>query len=242
MPLLRSCAGLDPSHVEFCDESGQLPAFDVFASLMSLPRLFQTDLATIPADVPYLSVSAELVARWRSEMGDGGTLKVGIAWQGNPNFVGDRTRSFPLSTFAPLAAIPGVQLFSLQKGFGCEQIAGVDFPVVDLGSKFGDELMLDAAAVIQSLDLVISCDSAIGHLAGALAAEAWIALPFAPDWRWLLDREDSPWYPTLRLFRQSRPGDWAGVFQLMAGALAPLTSERTNAGSRAFKPDASFLD
>ncbi len=217
-----------------------MPAFDVFASLMTLPRLFKTDLDSIPADVPYLSVSEELVSQWRPKLGSGEAFRVGIAWQGNPHFAGDRARSFPLSTFAPLAAIPGVQLFSLQKGFGAEQIADAAFPVVDLGSKFSDVLMADAAAVIASLDLVISCDSAICHLAGALGAKAWVAIPFLPDWRWLLDREDSPWYPTLRLFRQSRPGDWAGVFQRMAETLATLSAGRKNTGSALSSPMLHF--
>ncbi len=161
---------------------------------------------------------------------------------GQPTLCRRPSAVLPVVDFCALAAIPGVQLFSLQKGFGAEQLENVDFPVVDVGSKFSDVLMVDAAAVIESLDLVITCDSAIGHLAGALAAKAWIAIPFAPDWRWLLDREDSPWYPTLRLFRQTRSGDWAGVFERMAETLGVLSAGRSNPGSRGFKPDASFLD
>jgi hypothetical protein len=138
--------------------------------------------------------------------------------------------------------VPAVRLFSLQKGFGAEQIANADFRVTDLGSKFSDVLMADAAAVIKSLDLVISCDSAILHLAGALAAPAWAAIPFAPDWRWLLDRSDSPWYPTLRLFRQSQPGDWNGVFGRMASELATRASARTKPARRDSPADTSFLD
>jgi hypothetical protein len=120
-------------------------------------------------------------------------------------------------------------------------VAEVGFPVVDLGSTFSDVLMLDAAAVIKSLDLVVSCDSAVLHLAGALAAPAWAAIPFAPDWRWLLDRTDSPWYPSMRLFRQSQPGNWTGVFAQMAGDLTPLAAKKTGPEKRRSPAD-KFLD
>ncbi len=226
LPILSTCAGLDPARVEFCDRDQPIPPFDVFAALMSLPRLFKTDLASIPADVPYLSADESLVARWRSALGEEEGLRVGIVWQGNPDFGNDRVRSMPLASFAPLAAVEGVRLISLQKGFGSEQLGQVDFPILDLGSKFSDVAMVDAAALIRSLDLVISCDTAMLHLAGALAAPVWGAIPFAPDWRWLLERTDSPWYPTLRLFRQSQAGDWTGVFRRMAEALATQVAQR----------------
>ncbi len=226
IPILSTCAVLDPARVEFCEQEEVLPQFDVFAALMSLPRLFETDLTSIPANVPYLSADEALVAQWRTSLGKERGFRVGIVWQGNPDFGNDRVRSMPLASFAPLAAVEGVRLVSLQKGFGSEQIDQVDFPILDLGSQFSDVAMVDAAAVIRSLDLVISCDTAMLHLAGALAAPAWAAIPYAPDWRWLLDRTDSPWYPTLRLFRQSQPGDWPGVFQRMAEALATHVAQQ----------------
>jgi hypothetical protein len=146
-------------------------------------------------------------------------FRVGIAWQGNPAHKGDRRRSMPLTCFEPLAQLPGVQLLSLQKGLGVEQLPAVTdrFSVIDLGSQLGD--FRDTAAVMMNLDLVVACDTAVVHLAGNLGIPAWVALPFAPDWCWLLQRTDTPWYPSLRLFRQPQPGDWATVFEEMRTAL-----------------------
>jgi hypothetical protein len=152
---------------------------------------------------------------------------VGICWQGRPEFRFDRLRSIPLASFSPLAGVPGVRLISLQKGPGGDQMGGpgAKFPIVDLGDDFDrDAAFLDAAAVMKHLDLVISSDTAIAHLAGALGVRVWVALSLASDWRWFLDREDSPWYPTMRLFRQDRLGDWSGVFDRMAGELRLLAS------------------
>ena len=151
-------------------------------------------------------------------------LRVGINWQGNPKYRDDRYRSIPLAEFAPLAAIEGVRLLSLQQGFGIEQLSAVDFAVEDWGSKLDRDgrAFCETAAVIENLDLVITSDTAVAHLAGALGARVWLAIPFAPDWRWLLDRSDSPWYPTLRLFRQSHAGDWDGVFERIAAELAAV--------------------
>ena len=196
-----------------------LPEFDVHTPLLSLPRLLGTTLESVPADVPYLDAEPQLVAAWRQRLGSYPGFKVGIVWQGNPKFRLDRLRSAPLTEFAPLARVPGVHLFSLQKGPGAEQLAPLTdrFPVTDLGSNLDD--FVDAAAVLKNLDLVISVDTAIAHLAGALGIPVWVALPFAPDWRWLMGREDSPWYPTMRLFRQTRPGQWEDVFHHIAEAL-----------------------
>jgi hypothetical protein len=186
---------------------------------MSLPGLFGTTLATVPAEVPYLFADARLIARWREQLSPIGGFKIGIAWQGNPDNKRDRFRSIPLLQFAPLAGIAGVRLLSLQKGPGSDQLAVVAdrFAVTDLGPQLDDFLV--TAAVLRNLDLVITADTAIAHLAGALGVPVWVALPVAPDWRWLLGREDSPWYPTMRLFRQATRSDWEGVFQHMADAL-----------------------
>ena len=204
-----------------------VPEFDVHTPLLSLPRLLGTTLESVPADVPYLEAEPQLVEAWRHRLGSYPGFKVGIVWQGNPKFRLDRLRSIPLAQFAPLARVPGVHLFSLQKGPGAEQLAAVTdrFPVTDLGSGLDD--FVDTAAVLKNLDLVISVDTAIAHLAGALGIPVWVALPFAPDWRWLMGREDSPWYPTMRLFRQDKAGDWASVFAEIRVAAEKMAAEKS---------------
>jgi hypothetical protein len=190
--------------------------------LLSLPHLFGTTLATIPGGAPYLSADPERVAHWRREVGAVEGLKVGIAWQGSPQHPRDRLRSVPLSAFEPLSRVEGVRLLSLQKGPGSEQLlqAGGSLGVIDLGSRLSSSSLMDTAAAMRALDLVITVDSAPAHLAGGLGVPVWVALPLAPDWRWLLNREDSPWYPSMRLFRQTEPCRWGPVFQRMADALA----------------------
>ncbi len=233
LPLLSACPWID----RLVAQGETLPEFDVQAPLMSLPRILGTTLATLPAQVPYLSADPGLVQQWRKELAAYPGFRIGIAWQGNPQNPADRHRSFPLDRLAPLAGLPGVQLFSLQKGLGTEQIdqrAG-RFPLVELGSRLDEASgpFMDTAAVMMNLDLVISACTSTAHLAGALAVPVWIALKFAPEWRWLYNREDSPWYPTVRLFRQPQPGDWAGAFDRMVAALkdrlaaAPRTTEAT---------------
>ncbi len=223
-PLLRilaSCPGID----ELVVQGDLIPAFDVHAPLLSLPRLFGTTVATIPANVPYLAADPDLVERWRRELEPVAGFKIGIAWSGSAAYRRDRSRSAPLARFAPLAELPGVQLVSLQKGPGRDQLHAVAgrWPLLDLGDRL-DEVsgaFMDTAAVIQNLDLVVAVDSAVAHLAGALAAPVWIATSFVPDWRRHLDREDDPWYPTARLFRQTRRGDWDEVFQRIAESVRP---------------------
>ena len=143
-------------------------------------------------------------------------------WQGNPDNKSDRYRSAPLARFEALARIEGVRLLSLQVGPGTEQLAAVSFPVTDLGSRFDRSSFADLAAVLMNLDLVLCVETAVAHLAGALGVPAWVTLSVAGDWRWLRDRADSPWYPTLRLFRQSRFGDWEEVFASVAAAVRGL--------------------
>ena len=156
-------------------------------------------------------------------------FKIGIVWQGSRDFHLDHLRSIPLAQFAPLASLPGVRLVSLQKGFGSEQVAAVDFPVLDLSGRLDEAAgpFMDTAAVIRNLDLVVAPDTAIAHLAGALGVPVWVALQFSPDWRWLRDRDDSPWYPTMRLFRQTTFGGWPEVFERIAGAVQARRSETT---------------
>jgi tetratricopeptide (TPR) repeat protein len=217
LDVLATCPGID-----LLLASGQpLPAFDVQAPLLSLPGLFGTTLASLPADVPYLSADSARLAHWRRELSRFQGFKIGIVWQGSLVHRGDRQRSVPLTQFASLGRLEGVHLFSLQVGPGCEQLTalGDRFPITDIGIRFDPASFADAAAAVKSLDLVISVDTALAHLAGALAVPVWIALPFSPDWRWLLHREDSPWYPTLRLFRQRRLGDWEDVFDRLTEAV-----------------------
>jgi hypothetical protein len=141
---------------------------------------------------------------------------VGIAWQGNPGHLEDRQRSVRLEEFEPIAHLPGVRLLSLQKGPGTDQLPEFAdrWGIVDLSTRL--ESWADSAAAVGQLDLVVTVDSAVAHVAGAVGAPAWVAQRYAPDWRWLLGREDSPWYPTLKLYRQPRPGDWVGVFSRIA--------------------------
>jgi Flp pilus assembly protein TadD len=212
--LVRTCPGIDRLVT-----GSELPPFDVHAPLLSLPGILGTTLATLPADVPYLFPDPALVERLRQQLASSAAFKVGIAWQGNPQHPNDRNRSLPLACFEPLSRVEGVQLVSLQKGPGTEQLGAVAgrFPVTDLGSGCDD--FMDTAAIVKNLDFVISADTAIAHLAGALAVPVWVAIPFAPDWRWLLHRDDSPWYPTMRLFRQKAWGDWNDVFARITTAL-----------------------
>ncbi len=215
VPLLKRCPGID----RVLPAGGSLPDFDVQAPLLSLPGLFRTTLDTIPDRVPYLSAEPERLRRWGEELRPAGGFKIGIAWQGSPTYGGDRHRSIPLKHFAPLTRLPGVRLVSLQKKAGAEQLATVagDWGVLDLGPRLDEDgAFLDTAAVMAHLDLIVTSDTAIPHLAGALGVEVWMALPVARDWRWLLDRSDSPWYPTMRLFRQRRAGDWDEVFNRIA--------------------------
>ena len=208
--------------------------YDFHCPLVSLANIFGTTLESVPNQVPYLRAKSELVVTWRQRLADVAGLRVGICWQGNPEFPGDRARSIPLAAFAPLAEIRGVRLISLQKVAGLDQLAAVrgQFEVRELGPEYDEEsgAFMNAAAVIENLDLVIAADTAIAHLAGALGAPVWIALPKVPDWRWLLTGDTSPWYPTMRLFRQSRAGDWDGLFGRIVEALsAEAAGGRTRA-------------
>jgi Tfp pilus assembly protein PilF len=206
------------------------PECEWHCALMSMPHVFATTLETVPAEVPYLRAKPRLTAQWRERLADTPGFRVGICWQGNPNFSRDSTRSVPLVEFAPLAGVGGVRLISLQKFAGLDQLAELSgrFEVTTLGPEYDveDGAFLNAAAIMQSLDLVIAPDTALAHLAGALGVPVWMALPKMPDWRWMLAGEDSPWYPTMRLFRQTRPGNWSDVFARMAQELAWIVSRK----------------
>ena len=201
--------------VEIVSELSDLRGVDFQVALMSLPHRFNTELTSIPSKVPYLRAEPELEARWKARLGERG-FKIGIAWQGNPGSRIDEGRSIALKEFVPLSRISGVRLISLQKHAGLDQLADLpkDIEIETLGEDFdnGPDAFIDTAAVMNGLDLIITSDTSIAHLAGALGRPTWVALRHVPDWRWLLDREDCPWYPTLRLFRQPQRDDWASVF------------------------------
>jgi Tfp pilus assembly protein PilF len=202
--------------------------FDVQIPLLSLPGVFRTDSNNIPATVPYLDVDMESSARWRQEVpafaGDT-QLKVGVVWEGGLSVPGD-LRSIPLTHFEILSRIPGVRLFSLQVGPGTNQLSQVSFPITDLGSKFNLDSLDDLAAAIMNMDLVVTIDTAAAHLAGALGKPVWVALSVASCWRWLLERGDSPWYPTMRLYRQRNVHDWNDVFERTANDLRLFKRKR----------------
>jgi tetratricopeptide (TPR) repeat protein len=223
-PQLKALLGcLRGARIVGADETP--PQTDFHCALLSLPYAFATDLGTIPDRVPYLKAPPELVEQWRKRLAYvGRQFKVGIAWHGmHRKPFGEPERSVPLHNFHQLARVPGVRLISLQKGDGVEELLDVpgDVRVETLGEEFdsGPDAFLDTAAVMMHLDLVVTVDTSLAHLAGSLARPTWIALKHLADWRWLLDRSDSPWYPSVRLFRQRSLGDWNGVFESIADAL-----------------------
>jgi len=199
-----------------------MPVHDLHAALNSLAFLLGSDDAP-GMGAPCLAADAPRVAAWKKQIGDKG-FRIGITWQGKTDGNADASRSFPLSALAPLAQVAGVRLISLQKGAGEEQLASLPagMSVETLGANFdaGPDALLDTAAAMQTLDLVITCDTSVAHLAGALGRPCWVALKQVPEWRWQMGRDDCPWYPSLRLFRQKVRGDWNGVFAAMAQKLA----------------------
>jgi tetratricopeptide (TPR) repeat protein len=204
-----------------------LPPFDLQVPLMSLPRLFGTTLETIPARVPYLQPDAGKLSRWRAALAGVTQLRVGVVWAGNPAHKGDRQRSLPAAELLPRLLMPGVQLYSLQKqprGEDMQAMAALGSNLVDLAPALGD--FSDTAAAVAALDLIIAVDTSVAHLAGALGRPVWMLTPYALDWRWLRDREDSPWYPTMRLFRQRAPRQWDEPMLRLAAALAVLAAKR----------------
>ncbi|RAI43755.1 tetratricopeptide repeat protein [Rhodoplanes roseus] len=195
------------------------PRFDCHLPLMSLPARLGTTLDTLPADVPYLFPSGPKRAAWRDRMAGRDGLKVGLVWAGNPKHRFDRRRSLPLAALLPHLPARGLALYSLQKEVGPQDAAALALrsDIVDLSADLAD--FSDTAAAVAALDLVISVDSAVAHLAGALARPTWLLTPHALDWRWLRERSDSPWYPTMRLIRQRRAGDWANVLAQLGQGL-----------------------
>jgi hypothetical protein len=213
--LLEGQAGI----WQVATDTESAPAAELQCPLLSLPLVFGTTMQTIPSR-PYLKADARISVRWRAKLErEPRGLKVGLNWAGNPIPRRNRKRTFDVVAMTVLSGIPGVRFYSLQKG---DEIPPPppELELIDWTSEITD--MADTAALIANLDLVITCDTSVAHLAGALGAQTWVGLPFAPDWRWLLGREDSPWYPTMQLFRQPSPSDWNTVIHSIASELAKL--------------------
>jgi tetratricopeptide (TPR) repeat protein len=229
VPLFATCPGVD----QVVAEGGELPPFDAQVPLMSLPGILGVRPDGEPGG-PYLQADPARVAKWREVLGGPRGLRVGIVWQGNPAFQWDHWRSAPLRAFAPLSAVPGVELVSLQKGPGEEQLARAGFPVRRLeGLDEGGEAFADTAAVLRCLDLVVCVDTAVGHVAGALGVPAWLALSAVCDWRWLREGGRTVWYAGHRLFRQASLDAWDGVFARMAEELEKLAKARAGGAGTA---------
>jgi tetratricopeptide (TPR) repeat protein len=215
--LFESARGIDA----LAPAGTPLPAFDVHAPLLSLPRIFHTTPDGIPACVPYLAAGADYRSKWKDRLAGYQGRRIGLAWRGNPQHAEDRFRSIGPESLSPLADGSGAVWFSLQ--FGERTASSAIQGLVDLGPETED--FRDAAAAVEQMDLVISVDTSMAHLAGALARPVWVLLPFVPDWRWLLDHEDTPWYPTMRLFRQRQRGEWTPVVEAVREALYSQSPE-----------------
>ena len=231
--LLRSLAVVRSGLAEVSILGGALPSFDCECPLMSLPAVFGTTVDTVPWAGAYLGADGADMAAIRVRQQalrskDEGSLRVGVAWAGNPRYKADRQRSMKLETLLPLLRTPGIRWISLQKGEAAEQLAALRDEVrVEDGSS-RDRDLADTAALMASLDLVITTDTCIAHLAGAMGKPVWILLPHLADWRWMQEVETTPWYPTARLFRQAKRGDWGDVLfraraRLHSMAETPLT-------------------
>jgi tetratricopeptide (TPR) repeat protein len=211
-------AGVDG--VALCHARGEtLPAYDVYCPLGSLPLAFKTEPATIPADIPYLRADETHVAKWRPTIEALPGKRVALAWAGHAKHPNDRNRSIALAQLEPLLALDGISFVSVQRDLrgDDEVILARHKSVTHIGDKLDD--MADTAAVLALADLTIAVDTSVIHLAGAMGREAWVMLPFSPDWRWTLTGDHSPWYPRMRLFRQAKPGDWSGVIASLHDAL-----------------------
>jgi len=218
LPLMRDMKGIDTFVVR--DQANPLPAFDFQCSLLSLPSAFRSTLATTPARSPYLQAPSDRATYWNERLAGHRGSKIGLVWSGNPLHKNDRNRSTALATFAPLWSQGKWRFLSLQKEVRPEDAALLNTTpsITDLSAHLTD--FAETAAIISGLDLVITIDSSLAHLTGALGVPVWIMLPYLPDFRWMMARRDSPWYPSARLFRQSSPGDWTTVIDAIDAALA----------------------
>ncbi|HVT87919.1 MAG TPA: tetratricopeptide repeat protein [Tepidisphaeraceae bacterium] len=220
--LMKRVDGVD----QVFGSQAELPPFDTYLPLMSVPRVLGTSVRTIPSKVPYIQVDSSRCAKWADRIiAEQGQLKVGIIWAGRPTHPDDVRRSLPLSAFEPILRLPNIKFFSLQKGDAAGQLTHLpsDIHVTDLQSQIQD--FADTAAAIANLDLLISVDTAPVHVAGAIGAKVWTLIASTPDFRWMLNREDSPWYPTMRLFRQNIGEDWSEAIARIANELHRMTDD-----------------
>jgi tetratricopeptide (TPR) repeat protein/ADP-heptose:LPS heptosyltransferase len=233
---LVNIIGLCPYVDIVVNQDDTLPPFDVQASLMSLPHILKTKFESLPAEIPYLFADEKLTDHWKEELAKDKNFKIGVCWQGNSNYATPQLRtavalkSIEAQQLAPLC-LPGVSLYSLQKMTGTDQVNQLsdDVKIITFDGNFDQSngRFMDTAAVMKNLDLIITVDTSICHLASGLGVPTWVMLPNPPDWRWMLDRSDSPWYPTIRLFRQPTPGDWESVVQMVAKELKQLVEKNT---------------
>jgi hypothetical protein len=214
--LLGGVAGISAVHAELRKPD---EPYDFDIKLLSLPRLFNTTLETIPSNTPYVAVDAADIEIWRARLAEtaGGGLRVGLVWAGNPKHGNDHNRSIAWEKLRALTAVSGVTFYSLQVGAGRDAFRDDPRGVFDVSPALSD--YYETACAISALDLVITVDTSVAHLAGALGRPVWTLLPLAPDWRWLMERRDSPWYPSMLLFRQQVFGDWDSVIASVAEAL-----------------------
>jgi tetratricopeptide (TPR) repeat protein len=225
-PLVRLAASLPIDNITIVPNNRPPAAADMHAPLLGLPRIFGTRVDNIPGRVPYLMPRRPLVERWARTLGADARFKVGLAWAGNPEHKGNRSRSLTLGRLAPLLAVAGVGWYGIQVGPPANQVKRLPRDTLaDLSPRLTD--FAETAGAILNLDLVIAVDTAVAHLAGALDRAAWIMVAFPPDWRWLLGRDDSPWYPSVRLYRQPAPGDWDSVIARLAADLAERVARRS---------------
>jgi Flp pilus assembly protein TadD len=227
---LKSLLGTCPGVRLVYSKGEKLPEYDWHIPMLSAAAALETTVATIPGEVPYLHADPSRCKSWRGrvESASAGKLRVGLVWAGSPGYANDARRSIAPALLAPLADIGGVALFNLQKGKDTDarKPPGA-LRLIDFTTSLSD--FAETAALIERLDLVISVDTAVAHLAGAMAKPVWTLLPFVADWRWMLERTDTPWYPTMRLFRQRAPDDWASVIEDVAQALAERVAARGSA-------------
>jgi Glycosyltransferase family 9 (heptosyltransferase) len=224
VPLLRTMA-----NVTVVALGEPAPRFDLHLPLIGLPRVFGITLDNIPAAVPYLHVDAVKLSQWRRVLDrfldDETSLRVGVVWSGNPGHKGDRLRSLAAEKLLPHLVMPDVRLYSLQKDLrpaDTPAVAALGQGIVDLAPALAD--FSDTAAAVSALDLVIAVDTSVAHLAGALGRPVWMLLPYALDWRWMREREDTPWYPSMRLFRQPAPNAWDDVIARVSTELARVAN------------------
>ena len=220
--LARLCEPLR-KHAALVFEDEPLPPHDFYCPIASLPLAFRTTVQTVASDIPYIDADPGRVTQWREAFApEAGALRVGLVWAGNPKQGSEARRGIGLAECLPLFAVPRVRWYSLQVGERASDLARLaPLAAVDLSPRLTD--FAETAAAIANLDLVITTDTAVAHLAGAMGKPVWILLMFAPDWRWLRGRDDSPWYPSARLFRQRSPGDWGGVIERVKAELARST-------------------